>query len=918
MELASLFLAALSPSLSHACQETEFGSPCPAEAVPPLNLSVEGFVCEGCEFSLCIDGPADALIAVVVGASDTQTMGLPLPLDLGFAGLAGCDLLVSLDVQRYLVLDAQGQGCLDAAGWTAGIELFFQAFVLGSPAQLVLATSQALAITSTLPPRSPPNVLLIMTDQHTTRAMGCYENGFGGVAESLTPNLDRLASEGVLFERAYCTTPQCAPSRYSILTGRWPHNHGLRWNGIWEPRDQVTLPQLARDMGYVTGTIGKHHMLWLDQPSGQDDDLGFELVVDKQQYNAYCVAEAQQPYNAHGQFWAMPGMPEILAATGFTFNSNTYHPVGYWSDQVIEFLEARGGESGDDRPFLLWYSFYGPHTPVLPTGPADPEDWAHAYHPFEALDLPPNLDKTATTDRLESAQMQFAGVTDAEWREVLSYYYGLTSQIDWNIGRVLDRLDELGLTQDTIVVYTSDHGEMGSEMRCWAKGAGNYEAVTHLPLLVRWPGVLPHGKRVEELVSQIDLFPTLAELTGIHVPLEVRELLDGRTTVGLMLGEQLSDPWREVLFTEFGTTELPFLRQRSAQTTTAKYILDEWSGGSEEFYDLDADPYEIDDRIDAPEVQSTVQELKDELDAWWGGELSHAPSYAVTGVWDKPPSRARFPVPHSGAIDVMLQVDPTWQPSTAADRQLVWMGTSPTTLEAFTELVAMESSFNPGSLEAGTEYFWRVDQVNAWGSTASGVWSFRTAESGAGGPLLATGPTPAHRSAGVALDAVLGWSPGADCEFQSLWFGPLGAVQEVSAGLAADVAAFDPGPLEAGRSYAWRVDGTNADGTTEGTVWLFDTDPTGLPPRATGPGPSHMAAAVGATEPLSWSSDPGPSSFDVYVGTGFPLAYQGSQTAQVYDPGGWMPGETYYWRIDTVNELGTTTGWTWRFTVEHP
>jgi choline-sulfatase len=767
--------------------------------------------------------------------------------------------------------------------------------------------------------REPLSVLFIMCDQHTARAISCYQNGFGGLPQPLTPNIDHIAEQGVRFERAYCAAPQCQPSRFSLLTGRWPHHHGLRFNETWEPRDQVTFPELARRQGCVTATIGKHHMAWPSQPPGFSDDMGFTFVVDLADYEQFCLAQSALPYDAPGQFWQVPQIPPALLQVGYTLNPNALHPAGYWADRTIEFLERRAPSAGGDgEPFVCWFSMEAPHPPILPTGTADPEDWAHLFQPSAALDLPPNLDKTATTSKLADLQQACAHVTDDKFREILSYYYGLIAQVDWNVGRVLDRLEELGLAERTVVVYTADHGEMGSEMSCWGKGSGFYEAVARVPLLVRLPGAIPPGQVVAEPVNAVDLFPTLLELTGVYASEGVRQKLDGRSLAGILLGDAAPALEPALAFSEFGTSELPeVMHGRMVRALDRKYTFDEINGGEEEFYDLALDPYELDNLIDAPdpEVQAAIEALRSQMQAWWGDEAAHAPEYKLMGDAALLPAAAADPLPPQGALDASRQVDPRWLPSTAANTQSVFFGTSPARLELCAELGPMESSFNPGTLAPGTAYWWRVDQTNAHGTAQGEVWTFTTELAGPGGPGLAAGPLPAQGAEGVGLSPVLSWSPPADALSQELFFGPAeGALASLGA-LPGDAGELAPAPLSAGVAYRWRVDTLSGEGVTEGTVWTFTTDPFGLSEPASGPIPAHLRSAAPAPIVLRWTPGHGALAHDVYFGTALPLELVASQPGPVFDPGPLAPGQTYYWRVDEVNAYGTTHGWTWRFTT---
>ncbi|MCP3917726.1 MAG: sulfatase-like hydrolase/transferase [bacterium] len=761
-----------------------------------------------------------------------------------------------------------------------------------------------------------PNVLVILVDQLSARTLGCYGNGFGGVSGSLTPELDRLAAEGVRFESATVAAPQCAPSRFALVTGRWPHATGLRWNQVWEPRDQTTIFDVARDAGYVTGTIGKHHFYWLDQPRPLSEDFGFDVVIDEDDYRDYCVARGVPTYAASGNFRAVPGVPADLAFTGYTFNTNEFHPAGYFADRTLDFLGTRAGTGGEEQPFFLVCSFIAPHTPLLPSGPADPMDWAHRHHPSVDLELAPNFSKVATTTRLAGAQARYAGLSEGQHKEILAYYYGLIAQVDWNIGRILRGLSELGLEQDTVVVFTSDHGEMATEMGCWLKGTGGYDAVTRVPLLVRFPGVTQAGLVSDALTTNIDLFPSLVELTGLPLTDAQRSGLDGRSLVDLLVGIGAPAGWPSVAFSELGIPGGTQGWHRAVRTRDHKYVIDEWTAVEEEYYELATDPWEIDDRIldPSPAVQATIQGLRDELDAWWNGAQDHAPVYAPTGQEGATPGRAVDPVPANGAQGVSRSVDPSWLPSTSADTVLVWLGSDPANLTLFATLPPLSDRFNPGTLAADTDYYWRVDQNNANGPTPGPVWHFRTAAGGPDGGDLATGPAPSDRATGVGLAPTLSWTVGPATTMQVLHFGPAGEMQQEQGLFPANQVTFDVGALTGGVRYEWRVD-SYGDGTfTEGDVWSFTTSTAGLPSRTAVRAPLHLARdvdPVGVT--LCWTPSGNAQSYDVHFGMEFPLALVGSRTDTSLDLPALAPATTYYWRVDPVGVNGSVRGFTWRF-----
>ena len=397
------------------------------------------------------------------------------------------------------------------------------------------------------PPSDAVNVLFVMTDQHNPRMIGGDSNGYGGLSTSLTPHLDELAAEGVRFPRSYCASPQCMPSRFSLLTGLHTHRHGLRVNKIWEPAGETTWVELARAQGYRTGIFGKHHLEWLDHPEALDDH-GFQEVADMEDYDAWCQANGYKRFDHPAVVTTMPNLPKTMTLVGHTSTPNFRHPTGWFSDRMIRFLEER---SVDGEPFAAWLSFYGPHTPILPSNAADPGDWAHSEFPYQALALPPNQAKVSALRRVSKTQNLYAAMTDEQHREVLAYYYGYVRQIDHNIGRVLDRLQQLGLEDNTLVVFTSDHGECGGEMDCWTKGIGCYDCVTRVPLVMRLPDVLPAGHVSEVVASGVDVFPTVSELCGFTPTEDVRRNVDGRSLVGPMRSQAVPAGWAQRAFVQF-------------------------------------------------------------------------------------------------------------------------------------------------------------------------------------------------------------------------------------------------------------------------------------------------------------------------------------------------------------------------------
>ena len=764
-----------------------------------------------------------------------------------------------------------------------------------------------------------PNLLLILTDQHNPRALGIADDAFGGLTEPLTPSLDALAAGGVHVPRAWCTTPQCMPSRFSMLTGRWPHEHGLRFNGIWErPVGETTLADLARRAGYATATIGKHHLRWLDQDGVQATDHGFDLVLDYGDYRQYCEDHGVEHHRHPSRVHLVPGLPEEVGMVGYTDNPNRFHPSGYFSDRAMDFLEARApAAGGDGQPFALWLSFPGPHAPILPSGPASALDFAHRHFPYEDLDLPPNVVKEPSTNRLSKKVEDFEAMSRDQHRQVLAYYYGYVGQIDHNVGRVLDRLEELDIAQDTVVVFTADHGEYASEMRVWAKGGGMYDCLTRVPLVLRAPGFLPAGGDAQTLFSHVDLAPTLSELLALSPTPAERARWAGVSLVeDLRTG--LPVPGRRPhVFSSFGIAPADKLL-RMVVTRTDKLVVDTRPRAHPEYYDLAQDPWEIHDLHGDPALESREDELRVRIGEWWGSPTQHAPLYGEAGSEEQPPCPASDPDPAPGMLGVGRDVDPRWLPSTAAARQEVWAAVAGGPLELVAVLGPLADRWNAGNLPPHTLVRWRVDGINGNGRSVGAVWMFGTGE-GPDGPGIASAPRPRDGAGDVDRQAALRWTPAAGASRQEVW---LARGEGPWMPLALDLAAeadhlAPPGGLAAGERYRWRVDGRSAKGATEGTVWSFEVDPAGLPGHAWDPQPAHLDqdVFVAPGSKLRWQPGAGAVQHAVYFGPSFPLTLQTVTDDARWTLGALAPDTVYYWRVDEVNAAGTRRGRTWRFTT---
>jgi len=363
-----------------------------------------------------------------------------------------------------------------------------------------------------------PNILCICTDQQRYDTVGAYGN-----RHVLTPTIDRLAADGVLFERCYVQSPVCAPARASLVTGRYVHAHGLWANGVALPPHLPLFPRALADAGYDCGLVGKLHLAAAfggRTESRLDDGFSFFAWAHDPSHPS--------PENAYHR-WLAARFPERFAeATAAGAGRRRHQPGRFdtmpteahfsrWvSETAIDFLRA-GRDPG--RPFFLWANFYDPHHPfVAPQEYLDRYDPAGLPRPIgepEELATKPPIQTAASRESYAGYARGFADYSPAELQEAIRAYYAMVTLVDDETARILAELDRLGLAADTVVVFTSDHGEMLGDHRLMLKGPMLYEPAVRVPLILRWPGRLPAGERRGEIVEWIDLCPTFLDLAGL-------------------------------------------------------------------------------------------------------------------------------------------------------------------------------------------------------------------------------------------------------------------------------------------------------------------------------------------------------------------------------------------------------------------
>mgnify|MGYP000682494984 CR=1 FL=1 len=414
---------------------------------------------------------------------------------------------------------------------------------------LLLITSQSMAA------ESRPNFVLVITDDQRHDAFGLVQKEQGERGRFpwfTTPNMDRLAGQGMRFRNAFVVNALCSPSRANFLTGRYSHHNGVVNNHTPFPASNVTHASALKAAGYTTAYFGKWHC------DAQRERPGFDRIAT---------------FVGQGRFINCP----LLVDGKET-------PTKGWVDDVttdyaIEFLRK---QKGSDKPFDMVLGFKSPH------GPRTPPQRAANHFAGETMRPVPNLDVRAPfRDGPEAQQNKRAAAAARAGGEGMLNYFRCISAVDDNLGRVLDALDELGMTENTVVVYTSDNGYFFGEHGLGDKRAA-YEESIRVPLIVRYPKRIKPGTTSDAMVLNIDYAPTLLALAGVEVPKEMQ----GRSWTPLFEGK--TDGWRQSFFYEYffeNRFAIPTtLAVRSATTKLVTYPgHDDWT----ELYDLASDPFEM-------------------------------------------------------------------------------------------------------------------------------------------------------------------------------------------------------------------------------------------------------------------------------------------------------------------------------------
>ncbi|MFC1763774.1 sulfatase [Planctomycetota bacterium] len=487
---------------------------------------------------------------------------------------------------------------------------------------LILVSGQIFAENKRLA-NEKPNIIVIMCDQLKATASHLYGNSF-----CKTPNLGRMADEGTLFENAYTPHPLCVPARVSLWTAQYPHTHGSRRNQTLMPPDAAHAFKQWKALGYKNALIGKNHC--------------FRTPKDLSLFDVWCETVHHGPVKRppRGMDWVADPANAIEAYATTVKNMNqsprfgyaiteypaTYYSTGLLTAQALQFLAEN-----KEQPFALWLSYPDPHEPyIAPKRYVDmiPEDVplpSRRPGEFAGKEVPER----------SRVLYEILGMDDdreEHIRNQLRVYHANLKFIDDGVGRILDALDTQGLRDNTIVVFTSDHGDFAGEHNMTCKGGLFYDCLTRVPLILSGPGI-PKGIRDQSMANLVDIVPTLYRLVGIDIP---------RTMTGKPLPTITDEPPRTATFSEYGCGGPPFtmgdlarfgqtsgrkalvrsLNWREAEGRAKMVCTRQWkyvyapANGADELYNRQNDPAEQTNLVSDPAYKSVVFDLRTKLLAW--------------------------------------------------------------------------------------------------------------------------------------------------------------------------------------------------------------------------------------------------------------------------------------------------------------
>jgi len=466
----------------------------------------------------------------------------------------------------------------------------------------------------------PLNIVWFCTDQQRSDTIHSLGNPYIS-----TPNLDRLAREGVAFTRAYAQCPICTPSRASFLTGRYPRSTKAIFNGNEKfSKDEILVTKSLADHGYVCGLAGKLHLTSAEGRVEERTDDGYSYF----QYSHHPHNDWPEGGNAYqtwlkekgvrwediygGKFMTMATWPP-KANPSFSGKQvgvpAELHQTTWCVEKAIEFMEMNR-ETG--KPWLISINPFDPHPPLDP--PQEYKDRLKIedmplplWEDGEMDNKPPHQQKDLIQGGQDGQAEPIGSLTEEEKREHFRDYYAEIELIDDQFGRLMNYLDETGQRENTIVIFMSDHGEMSGDHGLYWKGAYFYEALVHVPLIISCPGLFKEGLQCDALVELVDIAPTLMEAAGLEVPY----YMQGQSFYKILTGEADPHHFKDAVYSEFyhclkGTHE----DINATMYFDGRFKLVCYHGKDcGELYDLKEDPNEFHNLWDKPEMAVLKAEL---------------------------------------------------------------------------------------------------------------------------------------------------------------------------------------------------------------------------------------------------------------------------------------------------------------------
>ena len=448
------------------------------------------------------------------------------------------------------------------------------------------------------------NILFLLTDQQRYDTLSC-----NNLSQCQTPVVDELAKNGFNFSYAYTPIALCSPARGSIMTGLYPHNHGQltntgdNFNGVFDKNiiDKKTWTKVLNDNGYLNGYIGKWHL-----PKEGDNSLWGLNKWDlyRTYYDELKETGIKDFYDYHGSHlmdseWGVSN-PPVWGKSGLTYDQMQET----WSanktiDMIKDFKDK-------DNPFMVMTSFKGPHWDYMVPEPYDTmydpksiEKWGNFDDPF--------INKPEIQQK-EILRWNAGHLTWKDWQGMIAAYWGYCTFIDHEIGRIISYLKEKNLYEDTIIIFSTDHGDMIGSHRIFNKGFQMYEETHRIPLVIRIPGESNNGKKIESFVSHVDLFKTICDLADINVNNEN----DGFSLRNLIKGDNANS--RDSIFAEFHGYEPCLTSIRMVRTKKWKYIYNPFS--IDELYDMESDPFEIHNLAPRIGHKAVLSRMKERMIEW--------------------------------------------------------------------------------------------------------------------------------------------------------------------------------------------------------------------------------------------------------------------------------------------------------------